>query len=371
MVQILDAPERKKTFAQKLNIGVGRGLEMAEGIMQTREKEEKEKKASKLIADYAAGKVKRQDLPLEQQKAILDAELKANIEATKQKAKYENQLNLIRESGLSDIFGLEEEPSQSPSSPQPTQQNRPRGIFSDEFGGAEPHQMNGRVQPQVEFQEEPEEEPARPKQKKMIPPDVIAKMSMINPAVADKLQKHNDNILAEQRHQQNLSQQKELTEKKLGQQKKLAKQKSTETKQNALRQETLPYRTELANRSEIARRGIEDKEKLLDLIETGDLDDPTVATILEALPFNVGKRFMSPATIEYKGGLVRGYGDLKNIFSGATRIKEIELLENKIADIYLTDEQKKRVLRSMSDSLKADIVKADVAAELEAEGKNY
>lgn len=144
-----------------------------------------------------------------------------------------------------------------------------------------------------------------------------------------------------------------------------------EKKDAALRAETLPVRKEISDRAEVSRRGIENKEKQLSLIDTGNINDPTFATILEAIPLKFGERFLSPETVEYKAGLVHGYGDLKTLFSGATRVKEVEILENKIADLYLTDQQKKAILKSAIDVQKADIIREEAAAELEEEGKNF
>jgi len=86
---------------------------------------------------------------------------------------------------------------------------------------------------------------------------------------------------------------------------------------------------------------------------------------------NLGKRLLSNDTVEYKGGLIEEFGDLKNLFKGATRVKELELLEQKIADIYLTDSQKKAILKSRINALQGDVITAEVAAEMEAEGVNY
>ncbi len=131
------------------------------------------------------------------------------------------------------------------------------------------------------------------------------------------------------------------------------------------RKETQPLRQDIATKANVARQGIQEKEHLLDLIKTGNIDDPTVATLLDAIPMNLGKRFLSNETVDYKAGLINGYRDLRNIFTGATRVKEIELLEDKVADLYLTDEQKQAILRSSIQTLNYDIIRADVAAEVE------
>ena len=141
--------------------------------------------------------------------------------------------------------------------------------------------------------------------------------------------------------------------------------KTTEDKRKELTKETLPLRTEYAKKAQASEKGIQNKQGLLNLIEKGNLNDPTYAALAEALPLNLGKRLLSNDTTEYKAGLVEEFTDLRNIFQGQTRIKEIDLLENKIADLYHDDEQKKAVIRSRINALKADMIRAEAAAELE------
>ncbi len=147
--------------------------------------------------------------------------------------------------------------------------------------------------------------------------------------------------------------------------------KSKEAKDAQLRAETLPMKKEISDKAQAAQQGIENKNQLLDLIENGDINDPTYAALAEALPLNLGKRLLSNDTVQYKAGLIEEFGDLKNLFKGATRVKEIELLQEKIADLYLTDDQKKAVLKSRINALQRDVIRAEVAAEMESEGVNY
>src|SRR5436190_1496038 len=177
----------------------------------------------------------------------------------------------------------------------------------------------------------------------------IARATVINPALGRELRASKDAATKEKR---------EVTTAK-------------EKKQESLRQETLPIKKEISDRAQSARVGIQNKENLMDIIERGDLSDPTVAAIAEALPFHLGKRMLSPDTVEYKAGLIDEYKDLRNIFQGQTRIKEIDLLQEKTADIYLTDEQKKSILNSRIEALKADLIREQVALEMEEEEKNY
>lgn len=133
------------------------------------------------------------------------------------------------------------------------------------------------------------------------------------------------------------------------------------------RKELVPIKQEIAQKAAAAQRGIENKENLFNLINKGNLNDPTFATLLEQLPFKLGKRILSNDTVQYKAGLVDEYTDLRNIFQGQTRVKELDILEEKLADIYLDDEQKKAVLKSRINALNIDLIRAEAAAEVEQE----
>jgi hypothetical protein len=147
-----------------------------------------------------------------------------------------------------------------------------------------------------------------------------------------------------------------------------ARAKEKAQKDVALRKETLPLRQMYANKALIAQESIRNKEHAIELIQKGNIDDPTMATLAEALPFNLGKRLLSDDTVEYKAGLVDDFRDLSSIFKGATRVKEVEIYENKIADLYLTDSQKQAVLKARINSLRADLIRGEVAAQVERDG---
>lgn len=210
----------------------------------------------------------------------------------------------------------------------------------------------------------PKTEPKTPKQalgEKEVPPEIAKKIKKVladNPkANADELRLAMDESSIPPSYSNPYTENRRRTEEQVA--------KSREDQTRALRQETLPIRKQLADKALAASHGIQNKEHLIQLIDKGDLNDPTIAALAESLPLNLGKRLLSKDTTEYKAGLVEEFGDLRNIFQGQTRIKEIELLENKIADIYLTDEQKKAVLRSRINALKADMIRAESAEELE------
>jgi hypothetical protein len=147
--------------------------------------------------------------------------------------------------------------------------------------------------------------------------------------------------------------------------------KAQEKKLAAVRSETAPVRKEIADKARIAVESIKNKEQLLDIIDRGNLNDPTFAATLEALPFNYGKRLLHPDTVEYKAGLIEEFGDLKNIFQGQTRISEIKLFEQKLADLYLTDEQKKRILKARVKAEESHLARAEAAAEVEQEHPDF
>ncbi len=149
----------------------------------------------------------------------------------------------------------------------------------------------------------------------------------------------------------------------------LAVKKESKT-QSDLSKEVGPLKQKIIERANAARESIANKETQMDLIKRGKLDDPTVATFFDNLPFNIGKRFLSNDTIEYKGGLVDNYKDLKTIFNGPARVKEIEIMEDKIADIYLTDAQKMQMLESRIDMDRIHIAREEAAAEIEEEMPN-
>lgn len=149
----------------------------------------------------------------------------------------------------------------------------------------------------------------------------------------------------------------------------LAVKKESKT-QSDLSKEVGPLKQKIIERGNAARESIANKENLMDLVNRGNLTDPTVAAFLDNLPFNMGKRFLSDDTIEYKGGLVDNFRDLKTIFNGPARVKEIEIMENKIPDIYLTDSQKKQLLKSRIDISKIDLAREEAAAEIEEKMPN-
>ena len=163
-----------------------------------------------------------------------------------------------------------------------------------------------------------------------------------------------------------LQAQKEAQERRQNEEIKAQRKEIAESKK-----ETAPLRKEIAERAATARQSLLNKQRQMELIDSGKIDDPTVAIFLDSLPGGYGRRLLSPETVEYKAGLVDEFRDLRNIFQGQTRVKEIDLLEKKIADLYLTDEQKKRVLKSRMKAQESDILREEAASDLEKEHPEY
>lgn len=136
------------------------------------------------------------------------------------------------------------------------------------------------------------------------------------------------------------------------------------------RKETLPTRQKIAEKAEESRESMASKEKLISLIDSNNLDDPTFAAFALSLPNRYGERLLSPETVEYRSGLLDQFKDLRQTFQGQTRTAEIKIMEDKIAGIYLTDDQKKAILKSRIDADKANIIREEAAAEVEEKYPN-
>jgi len=133
------------------------------------------------------------------------------------------------------------------------------------------------------------------------------------------------------------------------------------------RKEVAPFIKKISDDADLAREGIANKERLLEKVETGNINDPTFANAMTLIPGNFGERFLSTDTITYRSGLIDEFKDLRKVFQGQTRVKEIELLEKKIPDIYLTNEQKKGILKERIGILGLDILKEQAAEEIDEE----
>ena len=336
---------RRPSFAEQASEGLSRGAEAYSNHQQNQQKMQSMNQYGESIGIRNLG-----SLPPEIQKEAVSKSLSAQNDRASEEYKMKKQQDMAKE--FSQYF-QDQEQDQNPlqSYLPPESKVKPKGILRPEYENEVPERPS----------------PKKNQQKKMIPQHKIIEASITNPASADKMQKWNDNILTQQKHDEKLDFQKEKEKTKAETRKEDVALKQTEQ----LRQETLPIRKELAEKANVARQSIKNKQHAKEVIERGDINDPTFAIFAEALPFNLGKRLLSNDTVEYKAGLVDDFRDISSIFKGATRVKEVEIFEDKIADIYLTDDQKLAILNSRINASKSDIIKAEVAAELEKEGKFY
>lgn len=296
MTILLPAVERKKTLGQKLSQGLGRGLDIASQFAQ-------ESQQNKLMQQENEA-VKKMGFDLT---GISDP--KSRQEAFKQIAKYTAQKNMINELNLG---GGENSPEMPPSD-----------------------QINAQGETEI----------GNVKIPTLIPESKIRDMAFINPAVADKMQKHNDNVRSEQRHREGLEQ-KEIA---------------------SARKETTPIRKEYADKAKYAKEAIKNKEQQLNLIKKGNVDSPERVFFASLLPGALGNKLLSSDTQLYRAGLFEEFGVLKSMFPGQIRVKEIELLEDKLASLEKSDEAKQKILETGIAKLEIPKIKAKAAQRVEKE----
>lgn len=324
MVQIIEE-NRKPSFMDRLGAGIEaagqRGGQMIGERLASQQQMKKQQEMAQKLQKLTG--MDLEGLPPEIQMEAFKQSMQAQNLPNKFKQQYEAKYGAQRKL-LDDLNILGNEEEQRPS-------------FEDEF-------VEPKTQKNIPIQKG-----------KLFSDKKIAQAALINPSLAQQMRASNEEVLREKRHHEGIDLKKSQKE----------HEEDLQKIENA-RKETLPIRMEIANRATAARKGIQNKNHLIDLINTGNIDDPTYATFLgELLPYNLGKRLLSNETVEYKAGLVDEFTDLRNIFQGQTRIKEIDILEDKLADLYLTDEQKKAVLKSRINALQTDLIREEAAEEVE------
>lgn len=131
--------------------------------------------------------------------------------------------------------------------------------------------------------------------------------------------------------------------------------------------DTKDYRQQVADSAKFAQKSIQNKSKQLKLIQKGNINDPVTVWLAEKLPGAVGNKLLSDDTQVYRSGLFDEFGVLREMFKGATRTKEIDLLEDKLATLDKSDLAKKRIQEIGIEKAKADIIKRNAAARVEKE----
>jgi hypothetical protein len=120
----------------------------------------------------------------------------------------------------------------------------------------------------------------------------------------------------------------------------------------------------LAQRATDARKAIRNRENQLRLIEKGNLDNPIVAQIADFMPKGFGNMLLSSDSQLYRSTLFDEFGIIKNMFPGQIRTKEIELLEDKLADLFKNNEAKKAIIANGMEKAKSEIIRADAAKQI-------
>jgi hypothetical protein len=137
-----------------------------------------------------------------------------------------------------------------------------------------------------------------------------------------------------------------------------------------MRKETLDARKEYSTKAKAAKRSIENKKQMLALLKKGKIDDPLTVEVARYLPGAIAGKILSPDTQVYKTGLFNEFEVLKTMFPGQIRVKEIELLEDKLASLEKSHEAKARILENGIKKLEYDRILADAAREVEKKHPN-
>jgi hypothetical protein len=306
---------RRQSFGEKLGNSLGAGITKGFEKASERKRLAGESKNLSKVAAQLTGQ-KEEDLsglPPDTLKEII-------TESHKQQAKFGAQKKMFSELGLSEDFGGQE---------------------SQEKPQMEPERSDTRLTPEGDIDVGTVKIPT----KRLIPETKIAKAAMINPAVADKMQKHNDNIMQQQRHEESLNQ-KEVA---------------------ASRKETMSLRKEFVDKAKYAKDAIKNKGNQLKLIRKGNVDSPERVFFASLLPGALGNKLLSADTQLYRAGLFEEFGVLKSMFPGQIRVKEIELLEDKLASLEKSDEAKEKILETGMEKLKIPIIKERAAQRVEKE----
>src|SRR5574338_935020 len=133
----------------------------------------------------------------------------------------------------------------------------------------------------------------------------------------------------------------------------------------ANRKETGEIRKDYAKKGQEAQKSIHNKDQMLALIKKGNLNHPLVAGIANILPFNADQFLLSDDSQLYRSLMFENFGILKSMFPGQIRVKEIELLEDKLAGLEKNDSAKKKILENQMNAAKADIIRSKAASEVE------
>lgn len=145
------------------------------------------------------------------------------------------------------------------------------------------------------------------------------------------------------------------------------KLKFEEEKRKTGLKDSQKIRQEYATEAKASQKALESKQRMLKLIEKGDLSNPLLAGIANFLPKGFRESLLSDDSLAYESALFDEFGVLKGMFPGQIRTAEITLLEPKLASLFKNDEAKKQILEQGMESARVALIKGKKAAEVERE----
>lgn len=143
--------------------------------------------------------------------------------------------------------------------------------------------------------------------------------------------------------------------------------KFEEEKRKTGLKDTQKIRQEYATEAKSAHKALESKDRMLKLIEKGDLSNPLVAGVANFLPKGFRESLLTNDSLAYESALFDEFGVLKGMFPGQIRTAEITLLEPKLASLFKNDEAKKQILKQGMEASRVALIKGKKAAEVEKE----
>lgn len=331
MVQIIEeGPSGAQRFARAIGAAAESAADIVPEYMANQESNRKQKKFGKFASELT--KQDLEDLPYETQVKYLESFLKQrnaeNLEDIKARKK-EELFN--KKMGFLDKLEAG------------TQEQRPNGILSQDFGGAYPGQ-----------QAEETGQKLQGFASKDLSDLDIAKATVADQGLGRTLQHGKDVGLREERER-------EALEYRKGQD--VSKEEARQTTE--AQKETLKIRQEFADKAKFARQLLESKKSLVGLLNKGNIDSPFKVYASSLLPGAIGNALLSADTLTYKAGLFDEFGVLRQMFPGATRTKELVLLEDKLATLDKNDEAKEEILATSAKKLERDVILADAARKVE------
>lgn len=306
---------KRQSFGEKIGESLGAGI--TKGFEQAAENKKlaaKENKDKKLI-DQENEAAAKMGLDLS---GISDPKMRQ--EAFKQMAKYNAQESMFKKLGLEQDFG---------------------GQGSQES----PRMETGRSDQNVNEAGEIEVGIVPLKTARLIDENKIATMARINPAVADKMQKHNDNIMQQQRHDENLA----------------FKQKNAMTKDvRDSYKVNQPFIDKTYDQYETSLNKDAIIDRMDQIEESGELSESGVINLLESIGMKP-EWLKNPANEEYtKLGLdLLGGGSLQADYGARILASEFKVSQQRIPTLSQTPKGRKQI----KENIKAMLLPAKLKQE--------